>query len=137
MGTALGTLSAKLNNQSSVTPAFEALATRAGREWDVDLTYIAHTRFGRIGSRFAKPSFPIGLPFTRCVSNKSDADLLKSPFIVGKARANLLKGLEQATGQTFSGDLWSFVDWATQTDAGRALRLDLEGPPPWLDGGPE
>jgi hypothetical protein len=58
-------------------------------------------------------------------------DLLKSPFMVGEARAELLKGLEQATGQKFSGNLWSFVDWATETDAGRALGLDLEGPSPW------
>ena len=57
-------------------------------------------------------------------------DLLKSPFVVGDARTELLKGLERATGQTFSEDLWKLVDWATKTEAGRALGLDLDAPPP-------
>ncbi len=136
LGKALGSLRGKLNNQSSVTPAFEALATRAGREWDVDSLTSLTQGLGALGPALPNPVSLSVYPHPVRVEQVY-VDLLKSPFIVGKARANLLKGLEQATGQTFSGDLWSFVDWATQTDAGRALRLDLEGPPPWLDGGPE
>jgi len=55
-------------------------------------------------------------------------DLLRLPLVVGGARKALLDGLEQLTGEKFEGDLWRFVDWATESDKGKALRLDLGGP---------
>ena len=74
-------------------------------------------------------SFP---PYRRPVPiEQVYVDLLKNPLIVGETRATLLAVLEEATGQAFQGDQWRFVDWATQTEAGRAMQLDLESPPPW------
>jgi hypothetical protein len=55
-------------------------------------------------------------------------DLLRLPLVVGYARKALLDGLDQLTGEKFGGDLWRFVDWATESDEGKALRLDLGGP---------
>jgi hypothetical protein len=54
-------------------------------------------------------------------------DLLRLPLMVGDARKALLDGLEQLTGEKFEGDLWRFVDWATESNRGQALRLDLSG----------
>ena len=58
-------------------------------------------------------------------------DLLKRPSVVGRARAAVLDGLEKTTGAKFGTNVWQFVDWATETDAGRGLKLDLENPPRW------
>jgi hypothetical protein len=55
-------------------------------------------------------------------------DLLGLPLVVGDARKALLDGLDQLTGEAFEGDLWRFVDWATESDEGKALQLDLGGP---------
>lgn len=54
-------------------------------------------------------------------------DLLRLPLVVGDARKALLDGLEQIAGEKFEGDLWRFMDWATESEEGKALRLDLGG----------
>ncbi len=54
-------------------------------------------------------------------------DLLRLPLVVGDARKALLDGLDQLAGEKFEGDLWRFVDWATESERGQALRLDLGG----------
>ena len=53
-------------------------------------------------------------------------DLLALPLVVEENRKSLLDGLEPLTGATFDGDLWRFVDWATTTDKGRSMHLQLE-----------
>jgi hypothetical protein len=55
-------------------------------------------------------------------------DLLRLPLVVEDPRKALLDGLEKLTGEEFEGDLWRFVDLATESDKGKALRLDLAGP---------
>jgi len=130
LGKVLGSLSAGLNNKINLIPAFEALVTRAGHESFVDFLTPLTEDLVTLGPALPNPVSLSIYPHPVRVEQVY-VDLLKSPFIVGDARAELLKGLEQATGQTFSGDIWSFVAWATETDAGRALGLDLEGPPPW------
>jgi hypothetical protein len=56
-------------------------------------------------------------------------DLLAVPLVVGEARTPLLEGLETLTGAKFEGDLWKFVDWATTTDRGKAMHLQLDKRP--------
>ncbi|MEP7008695.1 MAG: hypothetical protein ABJC13_00075 [Acidobacteriota bacterium] len=121
-----------LGDQTRV-PAFEALVTRTGQESDVRLLLPLARSSISIGHTLAGPVHLSIYPHPVRVEQVY-VDLLKSPFLVGEAQAALLKGLEQSTGQTFSGDLWNFVDWATQTKAGRALNLDLDSPPPWQVG---
>ncbi len=55
-------------------------------------------------------------------------DLLALPLVVGGNRKALLDGLEPEplTGAKFEGDLWRFVDWATTTDKGKSMHLQLE-----------
>jgi hypothetical protein len=55
----------------------------------------------------------------------TDEDLW--PLLVGDARKALLDGIDRISGEKFEGDLWRFVDWATVSDRGKALRLDLGG----------
>ena len=50
-------------------------------------------------------------------------DLLELPLVVGLAREKLLAGLERITGQTFEGNIWQFMDWATNTEDGRKMNL--------------
>jgi hypothetical protein len=33
--------------------------------------------------------------------------------------------VEKLVGKKFEGNLWHFVDWATQSKEGQALKLDL------------
>jgi len=137
LGEALGSLSSKLDSED-IVPAFSALAARIYLEDDPELRgdFSPLTHSGLTGITVALgPS----LPSPVSLSNYSEpvrveqvyADLLKYPILQGPARKELLEGLEKATGQSFSGDLWSFVDWATKTPEGRALGLDLDSPPPW------
>lgn len=51
-------------------------------------------------------------------------DLLARPLAVGATRKELLHGVEALTGESFKGNLWRFVAWAT-SDAGRSLGLRL------------
>jgi hypothetical protein len=134
LGSALDSLSAGVQGGGSIDHLFEKLAVRSIRECNEYM--VAGLAKGMVALRPGLPN-PITLSiYHRPVRiEQVYLDLLKSPFVVGEARANLLEGLEQATGQKFNGDLWSFVDWATRTDAGRALKLDLEGPPPWSSAG--
>ena len=47
----------------------------------------------------------------------------------------VLSGAEILLARMKTGNLWKFVDWATQTRAGRTLGLDLKGPPPEIGDG--
>lgn len=60
-------------------------------------------------------------------------DLLNHPLVVGESRQALLEGVEQIVGESFDGDHWSFVDWATESEEGKKLNLDLNGRP-WRPG---
>jgi hypothetical protein len=53
-------------------------------------------------------------------------DLLALPLVVDENRKALLDGLEPLTGAKFDGDLRRFVEWATTTDKGKAMHLQLE-----------
>ncbi len=132
----LASISMRLKIERGGVPAFEELVTNTVRASDRnELNWFTREL---VDLRATLPN-PVSLSiYPHPVRiEQVYVDLLKSPLLVGDARAELLKGLEKAAGQTFSGDLWSFVDWATNTDAGRALKLDLEGPPPWSGAGGE
>jgi energy-coupling factor transporter ATP-binding protein EcfA2 len=125
---ALASLSAKLDRKD-IAPALDILVVRMSREWN-----------GAWLARLTATAVAFGPSLPSHVSPSANSepvrveqvyvDLLKSPFVVGQARSQLLAGLEKATGQSFADNLWNFVDWATKTPEGRALGLDLDGPPP-------
>jgi hypothetical protein len=121
-----------LDDQTRVY-AFEALVTRTGQESDARWLLPLVKSSISIGHILSGPVHLSIYPHPVRIEQVY-VDLLKSPFLVGEAQAEVLDGLEKSTGQTFSGDLWNFVDWATQTKAGRSLNLDLESPPPWQVG---
>ena len=52
-------------------------------------------------------------------------ELLKLPLVVGEGRKALLSSLEKLTHEKFDGNIWRFVDWASQSPEGQSLHLDL------------
>jgi hypothetical protein len=128
-GRVLWALCSKLNGEETIAVqqrVLEKIPTRSNLE---SLNLLAET-FAKCGSALRKTvSFP---PYRHPVRiEQAYVDLLKKPLIVGKARTALVDALEKASGQVFDGDQWRFVDWATQTEAGRAMKLDLKGQPSW------
>jgi hypothetical protein len=57
-------------------------------------------------------------------------DLLKGIFLAEDESRMLVRGLHVASGRPEAGTLWDYLAWTEQTDAGRALRLDWDGPAP-------
>jgi hypothetical protein len=55
-------------------------------------------------------------------------DLLALPLATGTK--DFIDGLEPLTGQKFDGDLWHFVDWAVNSERGKAMHLNLDQRPP-------
>jgi predicted sugar kinase/membrane protein implicated in regulation of membrane protease activity len=53
-------------------------------------------------------------------------DLLALPLIIEENRKTLVDGLEALSGAKFDGNMWRFVDWATMTDKGKSMKLELE-----------
>ncbi len=128
-GTALAALGARLDNEDALVVE-QLVLSHIGTELNPEkLDLLVKTFARRDAAARRAVSFP---PYRRPVPiEQVYVDLLKNPLIVGETRATLLAVLEEATGQAFQGDQWRFVDWATQTEAGRAMQLDLESPPPW------
>jgi hypothetical protein len=130
LGEALGSLFSKGGNTAMLIPAVNAVIVATKTEWDpMSLRGLTHALTG-LAPRLTSPILlPIyGHPVTTA---QVYADLLKQPMVVGDARSVLMDGLEQTTGTKFGNNIWQFVSWATETDAGRSLNLDLENPPQW------
>ncbi len=129
LGRSVHLLGEQPTNQKGLEHGFDVLFHTATSGWRYNLGDVADGLVA-VGAQLQSPITL--LPYSHPVKiEQVYTDLLKSPLMVDETRVALLKGLELATGQKFSDDLWAFVDWATQTKEGRALKLDLEGPPPW------
>jgi hypothetical protein len=58
-------------------------------------------------------------------------DLLKECFVGAEEWKLLVQALQTASGRSTDSGLWDYVTWTEQNDAGRALGLDWNRPPPW------